>query len=245
MNKRDGAIFAETIYTTLRDKPDEKNIKRINKDLDKQDLGDWYVDENFYDTEVYALRNDEEKKFVIVHRGTDGGGKQKDKQKADIDADIYGVVLGYNKTEGSKTKDFFDDRTKKTENIINSTQDLGYNYYLSSHSLGGFSTLNTLETSKTTRNNVEKARTYNAGTSPLFNERRVSGRKKERLDDIVVNHRTKNDVVSQSLIVNNRYGKLKTKNTTTSKITGFMPSNLRMIFNTTDALSAHSLDNWY
>ena len=50
----------------------------------------------------------------------------------------------------------------------------------------------------------------------------ISGAKKAVLDQKVVHHRTRNDLVNKSLLVNNRYGKVKTQDTSYSSKTKFV-----------------------
>ena len=85
---------------------------------------------------------------------------------------------------------------------------------------------------------------YNAGASPFQSSSEIGRKKKAVLDEKVVHHRTRNDLVSKSLLVNNRYGRVKTHDTKVSSITKFVPSILGTIFSTADALDAHKLHHF-
>jgi hypothetical protein len=248
MKKKEGAIFADSIYLTLEHKQnEEKNTKKINQFLDNQGLGDWEVDSNFYDTEVYALKNDTTKEVVIIQRGTDGGNRG-GKRDADVNADLYGVVLGKQKGDENQNRavaDFYNSRTEKTENIVMGYDGTGYKIYGAGHSLGGATFMNTMETSNVARDGISKVKLYNSGASPIFAERRVGKKKKEVLDNKVINYRTKNDVVSLFLIPNTRYGKTISKETTATRVAGLLPFGAGIGLMGATALQAHSLENWY
>tara|TARA_Y100000114_G_C11760482_1_gene329328 strand:+ start:2362 stop:3231 length:870 start_codon:yes stop_codon:yes gene_type:complete len=248
MKKKEGAVFADSIYLTLEHKQnEEKNTKKINQFLDNQGYGDWEVDSDYYDTEVYALKNDTTKEVVIVHRGTDGSNKG-GRRDAEVRADLYGVALGKqkgDKNQNSEVAQFYNSRTEKSENIVNGYDGTGYKIYLTGHSLGGSTAMNTMETSNVVRDGVSKAKLYNSGASPFFAERRVGKKKKESLDGKVINYRTKNDVVSLFLIPNTRYGNTITKETTATRVAGFLPLGAGLGLMGATALQAHSLENWY
>ncbi len=61
------------------------------------------------------------------------------------------------------------------------------------------------------------------------------------LEDKVVHHRTRNDVVSKGLETMIPFGKVKTYDTKTSNFTKKMPKGLASTFNSLEALHAHKL----
>ena len=170
--------------------------------------------------------------IIISHRGTDTSGE---KTKNDISSD---VLLGIGAEKESKA---FNKRLNKTNKIIKSVPE-DYKIYASGHSLGGATMGYTLENSKLARDRIQKVRLYNSGASPFQSS--ISKAKKKILDDKVINHRTRNDLVSASLLINNRYGKVKTMDTKFSKYSKYIPSTLGHIFNTAEALDAHKLHHF-
>ena len=102
----------------------------------------------------------------------------------------------------------------------------------------------TLEQSKLARDRIKKVRLYNAGASPFQSSSEIGRKKKAILDQKVVHHRTTNDLVSKSLLINNRYGRVKTQDTKVSSITKYVPSVLGTIFSTAEALDAHKLHHF-
>jgi len=234
MNKREGAIFSELTYEMLNRQNQQSAIDEINKELQNRGLGDWEARREYSNKDMVTYYNDKDKRVNISHRGTDVTGK---KTRSDIGADF---LLGLGMEEHSKR---FNARKNKTENIVKSMPD-DYDLYLSGHSYGGGSIGYSLEHSKPLRERVIKARLYNGAVSPLHLQKSVSKKVKNKLDNIVTHHRTRNDIVSAPHTQNLRYGKLKTQDTSLSSITKFIPKKLSQVFDTLEGYHAHKLDHF-
>ncbi len=232
MDKSTGAVFSELSYKMLDSYPKTTNVENINKSLQEKGMNNWYISPDLSNKNISTFVNDDEKKSIVVHRGTDTSGK---KTKSDVGAD---VLLGLGQEKNSRA---FNSRKNRTEAIIKAIPE-DYKIYGAGHSYGGASIGYALEKSKLARNRIEKVRTYNAGASPF--QENVNKKKKEILDNKITHHRTSNDLVSASLLVNRRYGKIKTQDTLVSSVTKWIPSHLKHIFNTADSLNAHKLNHF-
>jgi len=235
MNKAEGAYFASVVYEMVKNDSKIKGFDKIDDDLKENGFDDFYVKREHSSHDVVTFYNDTDKKAYIIHRGTDTGGK---KTRQDIGADF---LVGIGK-EGESN--LFNKRKNKTEIAVKALPD-DYDLFVAGHSLGGGTMGYTLENSKFIRERTEKARLYNSAVSPLHLQKTISKKKRDVLDDKVVYHRTRNDIVSAPQSQNLRYGTLKTKDTKTSSITKYIPSRLSTVFNTLDALDAHGLYHWF
>lgn len=102
----------------------------------------------------------------------------------------------------------FNERRRKTRDIMKQYGD-DKQYSLSGHSLGASILMNTLTESKSIRDRVDKAYTFNAGYTPLFhNSIKVEKPVKKQLDKIVEHHRVKGDIVSAHMNKEIAYGEL-------------------------------------
>lgn len=232
MEIEDGALFSQLSYRMLDLNTKKENIENINELLIEEKMNDWHVSPDLSDKNMVTFVNDITKEVHISHRGTDTSGVT---SKSDIKAD---VLLGVG-AESESNK--FKRRVKRTEHILSSVPE-EYKIYASGHSLGGKTLGHTMEKSRLARERIESVNLYNAGASPFSSQ--VGQGKKKILDKKVTHHRTENDLVSASLLINNPYGKVKTYETKRSKITKFLPGNLKHIFGTLDALNAHKLDHF-
>jgi hypothetical protein len=111
----------------------------------------------------------------------------------------------------SKNKQF-SDRRKKTRDIMRQYDkelEGKADYSMSSHSLGGSILMNTLKESKSIRDRVNQAVTFNAGYTPLFHESvKVPKDVKKELDKKVSHFRTKGDIVSAHMNEQVAFGNL-------------------------------------
>ena len=228
----DTALFAELSYRMLDPNTNEENLENINQKLKDENHGDWYISPKYSDRNMITLVNDNTKEVHIAQRGTDSTGVT---SKSDIKAD---VLLGIGMESDSKK---FNKRVQRTETILKAVPS-EYTVTASGHSLGGKTMGYTMERSKLARGRIDKVDLYNAGASPF--QQKIGSGKKKVLDKKVTQHRTSNDLVSASLLVNNPYGTVKTYDTKTSsamKKSMFIPKGLKQIFNTADALHSHGI----
>ena len=232
MDKSDGATFSQLTYQMLNNNSKSQNIDNINNTLQEEGLSNWYISPELSGKDISTFVNETTKQVVIAHRGTDTSGR---KTKNDISSD---VLLGLGAEENSKA---FNKRKNRTEAIIKAIPE-DYKIFGSGHSLGGATMGYTLENSKLARNRIEKVRLYNAGASPFQSQ--ISAKKKSILDEKVVFHRTRNDAVSASLLINPRYGKIKTQDTKMSSLTKYVPGHLGYIFSGAESLDAHKLHHF-
>lgn len=234
MKKHHGAVFSELTYSMLQKNNKETNIANMNQKLQDEGMGGWQVSPNFTGKDISTFVNDTKKQVVIAHRGTDTSGMR---TKSDVSAD---VLLGLGRESDSKA---FNKRRNKTDKILKQIP-TDYKVYGAAHSLGGATLGYTLEKSTLARTRFEKVRLYNSGASPFQSSSEIGRKKKAVLDEKVVHHRTTNDLVSKSLIINNRYGKVKTQDTSYSSKTKFVPGILGGIFGSVEALDAHKLHHF-
>ncbi len=234
MKKHHGAVFSELTYQMLAKNNRDTNIANMNQKLQDEGMGGWEVSPNFTGRDISTFINDTKKQVVIAHRGTDTSGV---KTKQDVSSD---VLLGLGRESDSKA---FNKRRNKTDKILKQIPE-DYTVYGAGHSLGGATMAHTLEKSTLARNRFKKVRLYNAGASPFQSSSEIGKKKKAVLDEKVVHHRTRNDLVSKSLLINNRYGKVKTQDTSYSSKTKFVPGILGGIFGSVEALDAHKLHHF-
>ena len=111
-------------------------------------------------------------------------------QNRDLLADVK-IAFGFSPHDGYVKK-----RKKRTERIISRLEP--EELTMSSHSLGGMTQNYTIAKSKKVRDVLLQADTFNAGSSPIFNnDLNISKRAKAQLNKINLrHHRTKRDIVS-------------------------------------------------
>lgn len=133
---------------------------------------------------------------VVTVKGTDI------KNKRDLISDIK-LGLGFSKHDRQ-----FQNRKKIIKEIY---KDSDGDKYLTGHSLGGSIVSSAMAKSKSIRDNTKKAETFNPGyTAAFHNELSKNLNKpiKKELNDKLIHHHIKKDIVSTSL-TNQHIGKLK------------------------------------
>ena len=226
------ARFSEATYRMLEKGNKDERISRINEDI--KDTG-YVVDRKHSNRDILTLRNESEGKSVVAVRGTDTSGK---KSGLDVMADLeYALGQSHHSNEFRK-------RRNKIKNSLKDTSD-DDKVILTGHSLGGGTIKHSLANSNQIRRRIidnGEVHTFNSASHPfLNNQTKVSKASKKALENKVVHHRTRNDVVSKGLEVNVPFGKVKTYDTKTSNFTKKIPKGLANTFNTLEALHAHKL----
>ena len=180
------------IHYIYQEKPNiEKAHKKVNRKLNR--LG-YQLDENNSDKDILTI-----KKGNNIHLNYSGTNINSPR---DIISDIS-LSLG---TQNLNPQ--FNERKKKTRQIMKEYGD-DKKYTLSAHSLGGSILMNTLKDSKSIRDRVDKAYTFNAGYTPLFHDSlKVSKPIKKELDNKVSHHRVKGDLVSAHMSKEIAFGQL-------------------------------------
>jgi hypothetical protein len=119
---------------------------------------------------------------------------------------VSDIALG---TGLQKLNQQFTERRKKTREIMRSYGD-DKDYSLSAHSLGGSILMDTLARSKSIRQRVSTAHTFNAGYTKMFHDSIPSLDKQEKkeLDKKVSHHRVKGDIVSAHMPKQIAFGQL-------------------------------------
>ena len=230
MDVSTSARFSEASYRMLEKGNKDERASRINDDI--KDTG-FVVDKGNSNRDILTLRNDATNEIHIAHRGTDNTGKR---TKQDITADL---MFGLGLAEHNK---HFNKRKNKTTKIVKQNKDATIS--LSGHSYGGGSIKYALANSKPVRDNIQIAHTFNTASHPLPISTLKVGRKvKKDLDDKVIHHRHKDDVVSMGLKSVVPFGKVKDYGGKES-ITKRLLKNTHPIFKTANALDAHSLHHF-
>ena len=209
MDTQDTAKLAEMTYEIGRSsKSDLPNtFENVNKHLLDEGINYEVVPE-WSDRQITTFRNiDNPKKIHISHKGTQVGSST---QNRDLLADVK-IAFGFSPHDNYVKK-----RKKRTERIISRLEP--EELTMSSHSLGGMTQNYTIAKSKKVRDVLLQADTFNAGSSPLFNnDLNISKRAKSQLNKIPLrHHRTKRDIVSAGLVNDLPFGELveyKTRST--------------------------------
>lgn len=180
--------------------------------------------------------------IVIAHRGTAPGSKGGTRDLSNDMAFMAGLGGGQGR---------FRRRTRQTERILEETKPT--TFHLTGHSLGGGTVNHTIANSKTVRDNLTSAHTFNAAAHPTASNRQsVSRKEKRRLKDNVTHHRIENDAVSLGFRTNTPFGKVNTmahpdkgkkKSLGKQFLTGITGFTLGGIGKT--ALDAHGIDNFH
>ena len=173
--------------------------------------------------------------LLIAHRGTDTSGRRTTR---DVGSDLA-LAFG---AEGTNKE--FQIRLDRTTNIIQANPNK--TILCTGHSLGGTTINYCLAKSAYIRKRLGFCRTYNAGASPFVSK--VSAATKQKLDPLVRHHRINGDAVSASFLVNTPFGKVKTKNPTSSSTASYLryvPGVVGLAANATLALDAHALTHWF
>lgn len=133
---------------------------------------------------------------VVTVKGTDI------KSSNDLISDIK-LGLGFSKHDKQ-----FKNRQKQIKNIYKESDG---DKYLTGHSLGASVVTSTLAKSKSIRDNTKKAEVFNTGYTKAFHDelsKNLTKDDKKELNDKLVHHHVKGDVISTSL-TDKRIGKLK------------------------------------
>ena len=231
MDASTSARFSQASYRMLESGNKDERASRINNDI--KDTG-YVVDTGNSNRDILVLRDDKNKKVHIAHRGTDTSGKR---SKQDITADLaFGAGL-------AQHNEHFNKRKSRTAKVVKQYRD-GNEISLSGHSYGGGSVKYALANSKAVRDSVKIAHTYNTASHPLpISSVKVGRKVKKDLDDKVIHHRHKDDVVSMGLKSVVPFGKVKEYGGKES-ITKRMLKNSNPVFKTVNALDAHKLHHF-
>ena len=119
---------------------------------------------------------------------------------------VSDIALG---TGLQKLNPQFTERRKKTREIMRSYGD-DKDYSLSGHSLGGSILIDTLARSKSIRQRVNTAHSFNAGYTQMFHDSipALDKQEKKELNKKVSHHRVKGDVVSAHMNKQTSFGQL-------------------------------------
>jgi len=218
------ALFAAHAYTMSKTGTKDERINKINDDEDIKKSGFKAIKEKS-GRDITYFENPTDKKVVIAHRGTDVTGA---KAKLDIGSDLS-YAFGQEKHNKN-----FKKRTKETKKLLKGV-DPSYHTTLVGHSLGGISVNESLK-NKTVRDKTDIAHTYNAGFNPFSTP--VSKTIKKQLDDKVIHHRTKNDIISKA---GGPFGVTLSYDEKKKKIYKKIPSKHLNTFKTIDQLNTHGI----
>jgi hypothetical protein len=181
-------------YLVDRHGTGKAGIKKVNKKLEGSgyELGK-------LKRGVATFKNTENGANVITVKGTDI------KNKKDLVSDIK-LGLGFSGLDKQ-----FKGRTKQIKQIYKETDGPKY---ITGHSLGSSIVTSALVKSKSIRDNTEKAELFNTGYTKAFHDelsKNLTKDDKKELNNKILHHHVKNDVISTSL-TDKRIGKLKKYN---------------------------------
>ena len=201
VSRSEAALFAEQSYNMTGKGGKTRRINRINKNIEKTGF---IVDREHSGRDVVVFHNPNTRELHIAHRGTDLLGRR---AIQDLQSDIS-VVLGTTRKDAH-----FKTRTKQTVAGLEAYPD--HRATASGHSLAGKSLITSMVTNADVRNRITRADTFNAGAT-LFKEKEMKVLDKEARDELqnkMVHHRTKDDIISASMLVNKPLGVIKTYKT--------------------------------
>lgn len=238
------AKLSEATYTI-----GDKGVSREDRvaSANKQIAGTGFAvvdDKKYSNPNMTTYKNEETGEVHVAHRGTHIGGR---KGLKDVRNDIaFGLGL-------TKVDPRFKRRTKATERVIKDLQPAKFS--LSGHSLGGGTVQHAIANSKKVRDNLTEAHTFNAAANPILNaDLQVSKKAKKDLDDKVIHHRIKGDVVSAGFNQSVPFGKVKKYSVPhdekrgkglVNKIVRKNPLLNTVKQLTSKALHAHHIDHFY
>ena len=225
------ARFSEATYRMLESGNKDERIAKINNDLEDTN---YKVIREHSNRDILTLRNETDGKTVVAVRGTDTTGK---KTGIDIMADLQ-FAFGQS--------DHSNEFRKRRNRIKNALKDSGDDkVILVGHSLGGGVVKHSISNSNQIRRKIidnGEVHTFNSAAHPFLKDQtKVSKASKKALENKVIHHRTRNDVVSKGLETMIPFGKVQTYDTKTSNFTKKMPKGLASTFNSLEALHAHKL----
>ena len=220
-------------YSMLGSKSKTERVENANEVMDGTGFK---VVDSLSGRDVLYLANDDTKQVIIAHRGTDINGY---KTAPDLKSDFL-LAMGQEE-QGAE----FIKRKNKTRTLVKDIPD-EYSVFLSGHSYGGASQIETLKGSKLVRDRVEGVATFNSAFSP-FSKKGVGKTTASKLDDKVTHYRTDEDIVSSSIRINKPFGKIveyKPKRSVMMEIGKKIPSPLQAIFSGQDQINIHKLSNF-
>lgn len=200
MDKRTSAKLAQGTYKfAQKGKSRDKRIGEVNDFIKATGYEIDASNSNRNGVVTYRQRDNPDK-IHIAHMGTNtarrGGYK-------DIGSDLA-IAFGFGGHDRQAKQ-----RKNKTEKIVKKLNP--EELTLSAHSLGAFTLNYTIAKSKTVRDKLDKADTFNGASNSVFNnDLDVSKKVKRDLKDKVVHHRIKHDVVSKGFKAGVPFGTLKT-----------------------------------
>jgi len=203
MDLNTSAKLAEMTYEIGNTKGKEQRnntINDVNKHLEDEGVNYSIVPEHTNKNITTYVDKNNPKNIHISHKGTQIGSSTAGK---DVVADLMlAFGLGNYNSHIRRRRKLTDKAIKKLDPDT---------LTMSSHSLGGFSQNHTIAKSKKVRDKLLQADTFNAGSSPIFNnDLKLSKQAKKELKSIpITHHRTRNDVVSKGLTLNVPFGELK------------------------------------
>lgn len=154
--------------------------------------------------EVHTFHHNENKHWIIAHRGTDLSSEND--KSAQLKADLK--ILQGNQA-GDK---LFRKRASDTERIVKTIREKNLNdepIHLTGHSLGAQSVQNAMVKKAYVRDNVASVNTFNAGTSPLFKSTLKPKTKMwKQIYDKSTHHIIRGDAISENA-ESNMIGKVK------------------------------------
>lgn len=193
MDTQTSAKLAEMTYEIGKTKGKEQKLNTIfdvNKHLEDEGINYKVVPEHTNRNITTYVDKNNPKNIHISHKGTQFGSTTASK---DVVADLM-LALGQGGHSSHVKK-----RKKLTERAVKKLNP--DTLTMSSHSLGGFSQNHTIAKSKKVRDKLLQADTFNAGSSPIFdNDLGLTKEAEKELKNIpITHHRTRNDVVSVGL----------------------------------------------
>jgi hypothetical protein len=222
------ARFARETYQMVEKGSKDDRINKINENI--KDTG-YKAIKDKSNRDVVYFQNDDTKQVHISNRGTSTNSK---KTKSDITAD---VLFGLGAEKHSK---HFKKTANRNNNLVKQTPK-EYEISMSGHSLGGGLANETMKTKKHVRERVKKVDTFNGAFSPFT--KKTSKKLEQELKNKITNHRTNNDPVSASSVVNS-VGKIKTYKPKSKTFSDKIPTHLQHAFTSLDLLNSHSIDNF-
>ena len=156
----------------------------------------FFVDRGNSDHNILTLYNNNDNMLSISHRGTS--------KSDDVVSDLaFGVGL-------EAFDNQFEERRKRTKDIMKSYNDKQPETYLSGHSLGGSTVNYTIAKSPSIAKNMTEAHTFNPAIHPFNSNLKIDNPEHLKiLNEKTTLHRAGGDLVSKWSSSNNQFGKLK------------------------------------
>lgn len=222
------ALFSRASYSlNLTGKNKQKRLAKADAQIP-----DGYKTHEASNRDVQLYVNDDDKRAVISHRGTDLG------KRRDLTADMM-FALGL-----EKHSDAFNKREAHTRKLANKIP-ADYKLDMTGHSYGGASAVYALEKSPKMRDRVSEVHLYNPLTSPIPSKIHVhKGKSKnvavEKLHNMITTHRVAGDVVSMP----GTYGETIEHTSNRKFKPTVLPDALKPAIQTLDQMATHSIRNF-